>query len=383
MKDMNEAWLAEAGLSPTPRGMFFLFVYHAECVFLIVPYSIEMFNLGKMKFDGGASSGSVVPSVTCASASVVDVGSTAEKRPSIDEGSSLRKRSKRATPKQLVDTSGSTIRVPPEKGKELVELEETPERGYTIRELCEVEDWVGADKYFASIMTRLKTIEGEDSLVPRWSAISRSSQVWTEGPLSREYLRGALHPALAKQVCECSSEELMNKAGKSAVWFGTSTREFLALRAANKGLKLGASQNLVVVAELHAKGLEKDVNKLRAELESLNNQRRDMEQEVGVLRSSLDGARNDRARLEGDVLSLIEAPTLLEVELKAEGPKAVAAHKASRGFESGLEKMGRVSYEFGYRVALKWLREKHSKIAIEQDLFAECPDEANVEMDLN
>ncbi|RWV77369.1 hypothetical protein GW17_00061812, partial [Ensete ventricosum] len=75
--------------------------------------------------------------------------------------------------------------------------------------------------------------------------------------------------------------------------------------------------------------------------------------------------------------------TLLEVELKAEGPKAVAAHKASRGFESGLEKMGRVSYEFGYRVALKWLREKHSKIAIEQDLFAECPDDANVEMDLN
>ncbi|RRT80609.1 hypothetical protein B296_00015703 [Ensete ventricosum] len=255
VKDMNEAWLAEAGLSSAPRGMFFLFVYHAKCVFLIVPYRVEMFNLGKMKFGGGASSGLVVPSVTCASASVVVVDSTIEKCPSVDKGSSLRKCSKRVTPEQLADTSRSTTRVPPEKGKELVELEETPERGYTIQELCEVEDWVGADKY----------------------------------------LRRTLHPALAKQVCECSSEELMNKADKSAVW----------------------------------------------------------------------------------------ATTLLEVELKAEGPKAVAAYKASLGFESGLEKMGRVSYEFEYRVSLEWLRQKHTKIAIEQDLFAECPDNANVEMDLN
>ncbi|RRT74791.1 hypothetical protein B296_00022001 [Ensete ventricosum] len=120
-------------------------------------------------------------------------------------------------------------------------------------------------------MTQPMTIEGEDPLVPRWSAISGSSQVWTEGPLSGEYLRGALHPNLIKQVYECSSEELMNRASKSTVW----------------------------------------------------------------------------------------------VELKVEGPKAVAAYKASRGFESGLEKMGRVSYEFGYRVVLERLRGKHTEIAIE------------------
>ncbi|RWW01854.1 hypothetical protein GW17_00035081 [Ensete ventricosum] len=42
-----------------------------------------------------------------------------------------------------------------------------------------------------------------------------------------------------------------------------------------------------------------------------------------------------------------EAMTLLEAELKDEGAKAVVAYKASRGFESGLEKMGWVSYEFG------------------------------------
>ncbi|RRT62592.1 hypothetical protein B296_00012626 [Ensete ventricosum] len=160
-----------------------------------------------------------------------------------------------------------------------VEVEEAPERGYTIWDLCEVEDRAGAERYFASIMMRLKTIE------------------------------------------------------------------------------LGANQELVVTAEHQAKELEEDVKKLLAELESLKNQQKGLELEASVLRSGLDGARDDRTRLEGDVLSLTEATTLLETELKAKWSKAVDAYKASRGFESCLEKMGRVSYEFGYRVALDGYKE--------------------------
>ncbi|RRT63126.1 hypothetical protein B296_00000879 [Ensete ventricosum] len=102
-----------------------------------------------------------------------------------------------------------------------------------------------------------------------------------------------------------------------------------------------------------AKELEAEIKRMRTELESLRSQRGELEQEVGLLRSNLDGARNDRARLEGDVLSLTEAASLLEVKLKVEGQKAVATYKGSRGFESGLEKMRRVSYEFGYRVVLE------------------------------
>ncbi|RWW38754.1 hypothetical protein BHE74_00055986 [Ensete ventricosum] len=152
-------------------------------------------------------------------------------------------------------------------------------------------------------MTRLKCADSEDPLVPRWSTISGSSMFWTERPLSGEYLRGALHPALAKQVYKCSSEELMN--------------------------------------------------------------------------------RNDRALLEGDVLSLIKAAAFLEAELKVEDQKAVAAYKASQGFESSLKKIGRVSYKFRYRVALERLRGKHHDITIERDPFAECSEDANVEMDLD
>ncbi|RWV86613.1 hypothetical protein GW17_00051477 [Ensete ventricosum] len=69
--------------------------------------------------------------------------------------------------------------------------------------------------------------------------------------------------------------------------------------------------------------------------------------------------------------------------MKAEGPKAVDAYKASRGFESGLEKLGWGNYEFGYRVALERLQGKHLEIEIKQDPFAKCPEDANVGMDLN
>ncbi|RZS24090.1 hypothetical protein BHM03_00057124 [Ensete ventricosum] len=206
-------------------------------------------------------------------------------------------------------------------------------------------------------MTRLKYVEGEDPLVSRWPTISGSSWFWTEGPLSGEYLQGALHPTLAKQVYECSSEELMNRAGNQH-------EKILALRAANKELKASVGQESTVATERRAKELEAEIEGMRTELD-------------------LNGAQNDQARLEGDVLSLTEAVAFLKAKLKTEGQKAIAAYKESRGFEFDLEKMGRVSYEFGYRVALERLRGKHSDIMIELDPFVECLEDVNVEMDLD
>ncbi|RZS11338.1 hypothetical protein BHM03_00042663 [Ensete ventricosum] len=245
--------------------MFFLFANYVE-FFLIVPCRAEMFNLGKMKSEGEMGSRSVVPSTTSASVTVGVAGSMAEKPPSVSEESSLRKRSKRATPKQLTDASGNTTRVPVEKGKELVEIVEAPERGYTIRELCEVKERAATDNYFTSIMTWLKTVEGEDPLIPRWSAISRSSQVWTEGPLSRG---SAPRPDKTSGLHFISA--LIVRVHDAGRLVRTQHERILALRAANKELKLGANQDLVAAIEFREKGLEEDVKKLLAMLESLKN----------------------------------------------------------------------------------------------------------------
>ncbi|RZS17254.1 hypothetical protein BHM03_00049377 [Ensete ventricosum] len=124
------------------------------------------------------------------------------------------------------------------------------------------------------------------------NALLYSKECW--GVYGREvpYLqcKGALHPTLAKQVYECSSEELMNRVGN-------------------------VGQELAGAAERQVKEMEAEIERMRTELESLRSQRREFEQEVGLLCSSLDGAWNDRACLEGDVLSLTLAATFLKAEL--------------------------------------------------------------------
>ncbi|RWW71877.1 hypothetical protein BHE74_00020349 [Ensete ventricosum] len=176
----------------------------------------------------------------------------------VSAGAGLRKCLRKVAAEQPTDASGSTARTSADKGKGMVELEEVPEQGYTMWELCEVEDRVGVNKYFTSIMTRLKCTDSEDPLVLRWSTIS--------------------------------------------------------------GSRVG--QELVAAAEWWAKELEGEFEKIQTELESLRSQQRELEQEIGLLHSSLDGARNDRACLEGDVLSLTEPTVFLEAELKVEGQKA-------------------------------------------------------------
>ncbi|RWV77023.1 hypothetical protein GW17_00062207, partial [Ensete ventricosum] len=83
VRDMNEAWLAEAGLSPTPWGI-----------------------------------GSVTPSTTGASLAVEVAVFMAEKCPGTDEDANLRKRNKMVAFEQLVGAVWSTTKAPAEKGKE-------------------------------------------------------------------------------------------------------------------------------------------------------------------------------------------------------------------------------------------------------------------------
>ncbi|RWV76959.1 hypothetical protein GW17_00062283 [Ensete ventricosum] len=149
-----------------------------------------------MKSDGSVDSGLAAPSTASASPTVEVVVSTAEKHPDTDEGGNLRKRSRGRLPSSLLAPPGVPPRPLPRRGKK---------------------DKAGANGYFTSIMMRPSPGEGEEPLKLRWSSIPGSARVWTEGPLAGEYLRGALHPVLAKQLNECSSEELMNRATKSTI----------------------------------------------------------------------------------------------------------------------------------------------------------------------
>ncbi|RRT71283.1 hypothetical protein B296_00031877 [Ensete ventricosum] len=96
--------------------MFLLSVQCVKCL-LIVPCCVEIFNLGKMKFGGGVGRISAASPTIGVSTPAAAIESSTEKCPSVEEGLSLRKRSRRETPEQQVDASGSTTVVPSGKGK--------------------------------------------------------------------------------------------------------------------------------------------------------------------------------------------------------------------------------------------------------------------------
>ncbi|RRT72099.1 hypothetical protein B296_00034829 [Ensete ventricosum] len=72
----------------------------------------------------------------------------------------------------------------------------------------------GKDRYFVAQIFKLSRLEAEDLLKPRWPNLVTSFGVWTDGPLVAEYVRGALHPSLTKQLYKATSEELMDRAAK-------------------------------------------------------------------------------------------------------------------------------------------------------------------------
>ncbi|RRT52212.1 hypothetical protein B296_00050598 [Ensete ventricosum] len=180
-----------------------------------------------------------------------------EKRPSSGAEAGLRKRLRKAATEQLADAYRSTARTSAEKSKGTMELGEVLERGYTMRELYEVEDRAGADGYFTSIMKQLKCVEGEDPL--------------------------GLHFVSA----------LIDRVHDASRLVRSQHEKILALRAANKELKASIGQGLITAAERRTKELEAEIERTRTELESLRSQRREFEQEIELLPSSLDGARDD------------------------------------------------------------------------------------------
>ncbi|RWV77458.1 hypothetical protein BHE74_00039183, partial [Ensete ventricosum] len=68
--------------------------------------------------------------------------------------------------------------------------------------------------------------------------------------------------------------------------------------------------------------------------------------------------------------------------LKAELPsKSVADYKQSVGFEWGLRRMGQISYEYGYQVALACFKARHLDLEVDNDPFTEKLEDSSVPME--
>ena len=87
----------------------------------------------------------------------------------------------------------------------------------SVRDLCRLPTRDG-EPYLTRLVSELLPGELSDPLVPRWEGLSRGSKIWAGGDPSAAFLRGALHPDMARDLYVLPSEALLNKSAQSLTW---------------------------------------------------------------------------------------------------------------------------------------------------------------------
>ena len=83
----------------------------------------------------------------------------------------------------------------------------------TVDDLCGLR--TGADEpLWSLVMGELPPGEASDPRGARWEGLSRGDKVWAGGDPSAAFLRGVLHPDLARDLYTLPSEAMLNKAGR-------------------------------------------------------------------------------------------------------------------------------------------------------------------------
>ncbi|RWW25213.1 hypothetical protein BHE74_00027231 [Ensete ventricosum] len=93
--------------------------------------------------------------------------------------------------------------------------------------------------------------------------------------------------------------------------------------------------------------------------------------------SQLRNAMTQVRQMETELLELTRAKDALRADLPRQ---AIEDYKKSLGFETGLVRMGRVSLEYEYQLALARLQARYLGLEIEVDSFTLLPEDANVPM---
>ncbi|RRT48475.1 hypothetical protein B296_00046343, partial [Ensete ventricosum] len=99
---------------------------------------------------------------------------------------------------------------------------------------------------------------------------------------------------------------------------------------------------------------------------------------LGDAQQLLKEARTRARRMDDELLQAVKDLESARAELPGQ---SVAQHKGSLGFKEGLKRMGRVTYEYGYRVALARFRARYPDADVEEDPFTIHPEDDLVPME--
>ncbi|RWW53389.1 hypothetical protein BHE74_00040147 [Ensete ventricosum] len=227
---------------------------------------------------------------------------------------------------------------------------------------------------------------------------SRVGSAMSAGQLSEagrrgveEFERGLLHLQLARELYTLPSEVLMARAAKEMV-LGQHFQMVLFDRVHDVGrlitfmdywvkqlqeeldvLKSRERPEAVTEVEKRASELREELERIKREKAEELLRREALEKELQGIRAHLGDAQQllrearTRARRMDD--ELLQAVKDLE-SARAELPRqSVAQYKESLGFKESMKRMGRVTYEYGYQVALARFHARHPDANVEEDPF--------------
>ncbi|THU48458.1 hypothetical protein C4D60_Mb09t26470 [Musa balbisiana] len=268
IKEMTEEWLVDAGLSPVAR---------------------EMVNLQSVKkasharpsatpSRGGGGSGT--RGAPERSGPERASGSPTASRPAKKLKTAVRKVPARSVARER-DSAGPSRAAPLGEGPTVVDLSggdlasRTSARPKSMRDLCRVSRSEG-EEYRAVGMTSLPVGVPGAPYAARWPDLKADSRIWADGATAQEFVRGALHPALAKELYSCTSEVLADRAAKSLVWgqhyvmalidrvldagrvIERQSNTIAALRLENQELRSSSGPEVVAAAEQRAAALDEE-----------------------------------------------------------------------------------------------------------------------------
>ncbi|KAJ8501145.1 hypothetical protein OPV22_011697 [Ensete ventricosum] len=274
------------------------------------------------------------------------------------------------------------------------------ERPRSMKDLFKTKVYKGDQGYYALLMSDLGHQDPKKELKARWAGLKNSTKVWSNSSAAEEYGRGLLHPQLARELYTLPSEVLMARATKEMV-LGQHFQMALVDRVHDAGrlitfmdhrvrqlqeeldaLKSRGGPEAVVEAEEYASRLREELEKIKAE-ELLRREASEKELQaiwghLGDAQQLLKEAQARARRMDDELLQAVKDLEHARAELPGQ---PVAQYKGSLGFKEGLKRMGRVTYEYGYRVALARFHARYLDADIEEDPFTIYPEDDSVPME--
>ncbi|RZS27888.1 hypothetical protein BHM03_00061420 [Ensete ventricosum] len=226
--------------------------------------------------------------------------------------------------------------------------------------------------YYTLQMSNLGHQDPDKEMKARWRGLKNSTKVWNDSSAAKEFERGLLDPQLARELYTLPSEVLLARAANE-----------MGLELDT--LKSGGGLEAVAKAEERTSELGQELKKTKWErdeallwLEASEKDLSEVRSNLAEVQRLLKEARVRAWKMDDELLHAVKALENARTELPRQ---AVIQYKESTGFKEGLKRMGRVTYEYGYRAALARFHARHPDLEVEEDPFTIHPEDDLVPME--